>query len=268
MSDKSTEVRLRAVETKLSSFEEIADLPFRSASDGTERMVVDFGGENFQMDVATFLTRGAIVIDGDYTVTEKDKNKAIYLKGATRTLTLPNDLGWANLDKIVVMFENTGFSFDDTAITDRKPQAIQDVAKSLITIRKLDRIEVSPGVFEDEYVFTQEGVAGAGGGGATWGSITGTLSSQADLQAALDAKQATITNSDDITQGSSNLFMAVAERTKLGGIATGAEVNTIESVTSGEPTGSDAVLNVVSLTQAEYNAGTPTATTFYIITDA
>jgi hypothetical protein len=31
------------------------------------------------------------------------------------------------------------------------------------------------------------------GGGSTWGSITGTLSAQADLQAALNAKQATIT---------------------------------------------------------------------------
>jgi hypothetical protein len=57
-----------------------------------------------------------------------------------------------------------------------------------------------------------------------------------------------------------------ADRTKLDGIAAGAEVNTIDSAVSGEPTGSDQVLNVVSLTQAEYDAGTPVATTFYIIT--
>lgn len=56
------------------------------------------------------------------------------------------------------------------------------------------------------------------------------------------------------------------DKTKLDGIAAGAEVNTIDSAVSGEPTGSDQVLNVVSLTQAEYNAGTPVATTFYIIT--
>ena len=42
----------------------------------------------------------------------------------------------------------------------------------------------------------------------------------------------------------------------------------VSSVVSGEPTGSDAILNVVSLTQAEYDAGTPIATTVYIITDA
>ncbi len=42
----------------------------------------------------------------------------------------------------------------------------------------------------------------------------------------------------------------------------------IDSITNGEPTGSDQVLNVVSLTQAEYDAGTPIATTLYIITDA
>ena len=46
------------------------------------------------------------------------------------------------------------------------------------------------------------------------------------------------------------------------------EVNTIDSITSGEPTGSNQVVNLVSLTQAEYDAGTPIATTFYVITDA
>tara|TARA_R110000744_G_scaffold357648_1_gene464519 strand:+ start:60 stop:350 length:291 start_codon:yes stop_codon:yes gene_type:complete len=59
-----------------------------------------------------------------------------------------------------------------------------------------------------------------------------------------------------------------AKDTKLTGIETGAEVNTINSKTVGEPTGSDVVLNTVSLTQAEYDAGTPIGTTLYIITDA
>jgi hypothetical protein len=34
---------------------------------------------------------------------------------------------------------------------------------------------------------TSGGIAIGGGGGGTWGSITGTLSSQTDLQAALDS---------------------------------------------------------------------------------
>ena len=42
----------------------------------------------------------------------------------------------------------------------------------------------------------------------------------------------------------------------------------IVSDLTGEPSGSDKVLNVVSLTQAEYDAGTPVATTIYNITDA
>lgn len=42
----------------------------------------------------------------------------------------------------------------------------------------------------------------------------------------------------------------------------------VNSILTGEPTGSDVVLNMVSLTQAEYDAGTPVATTFYLITDA
>lgn len=42
----------------------------------------------------------------------------------------------------------------------------------------------------------------------------------------------------------------------------------VDSATDGEPTGSDRVANIVSLTQAEYDAGTPNADTFYLITDA
>jgi len=57
------------------------------------------------------------------------------------------------------------------------------------------------------------------------------------------------------------------DKTKLDGVETGAEVNTINSKTAGEPTGSDVILNTVSLTQAEYDAGTPIATTLYVITD-
>ena len=56
------------------------------------------------------------------------------------------------------------------------------------------------------------------------------------------------------------------DKTKLDGIEAGAEVNTINTALAGEPAGSDLVLNAVSLTQAEYDAGTPVATTFYIIT--
>lgn len=46
------------------------------------------------------------------------------------------------------------------------------------------------------------------------------------------------------------------------------EDNKVNSVILGEPTGSDVILNTVSLTQTEYDAGTPIATTIYNITDA
>ena len=56
-----------------------------------------------------------------------------------------------------------------------------------------------------------------------------------------------------------------ADANKLYGIEAGADVNTVNSSVTGEPTGSDVILNIVSLTQAEYDAGTKIATTFYII---
>ena len=56
-----------------------------------------------------------------------------------------------------------------------------------------------------------------------------------------------------------------ADAAKLVGIEVGADVNTVNSSVTGEPTGSDVVLNIVSLTQAEYDAGTKIATTLYVI---
>jgi hypothetical protein len=52
--------------------------------------------------------------------------------------------------------------------------------------------------------------------------LTGVSSS---VQTQLNSKQSTITNSDAITQGTTNLFLLSSERTKLTGIQAGAEVN-------------------------------------------
>ena len=46
------------------------------------------------------------------------------------------------------------------------------------------------------------------------------------------------------------------------------EANTINTELEAGMTGEDLVLNVLSLTTAEYDAGTPIATTLYLITDA
>lgn len=51
-------------------------------------------------------------------------------------------------------------------------------------------------------------LASGGGGGATWGSITGTLSTQTDLQSALNAKQDTLTLTTTGTSGAATLVGA------------------------------------------------------------
>jgi len=73
--------------------------------------------------------------------------------------------------------------------------------------------------------FVMEGGSGSGGGG-TWGSITGTLSSQTDLQSALDAKLANASNLSDLTNAS-------IARTNLG-LGTAA---TISSTAGGDLSG-------------------------------
>ncbi len=80
------------------------------------------------------------------------------------------------------------------------------------------------------FTLTLAGIQGPPGSGASaWGGITGTLSAQTDLQAALNGKVAS--NPAGIT-------------------------------------GADAITNMVSLTQAEFTAiVSPSATTLYVITD-
>ena len=65
-----------------------------------------------------------------------------------------------------------------------------------------------------------------GGGGGTWGSVTGTLSNQTDLQNALDAKLSLAswyaTTTDGLAQGSSNKYYAdTLVQTYLGSIGKG-----------------------------------------------
>lgn len=75
-------------------------------------------------------------------------------------------------------------------------------------------------------------VTGGSGGATSWGNITGTLSDQTDLQAALDVKldASTYTATDVKTKYESNPdtnAFTDAEQAKLSGIEAGAEVNNI-----------------------------------------
>jgi hypothetical protein len=67
-------------------------------------------------------------------------------------------------------------------------------------------------------------------------------------------------DTSEVTETTDKNYVTDAEISKI--------ASSVNSKTAGEPTGSDVVLNTVSLTQAEYDLGTPIATTFYIITDA
>lgn len=71
----------------------------------------------------------------------------------------------------------------------------------------------------------------------------------------------------EFTDGTNTVQATAAGVVDLSGLDFGGN-SEIGSNTNGEPIGSDQILNIVSLTQAEYDAGTPVATTLYNITDA
>ena len=62
----------------------------------------------------------------------------------------------------------------------------------------LDCTSIIGGVEVNNTITGAQIIAGASGGGATWGGITGTLSSQTDLQSALNAKQDTLVSGTNI----------------------------------------------------------------------
>ena len=96
--------------------------------------------------------------------------------------------------------------------------------------------------------------------------ITSTQSSDITTNnAKVGYTEALVSANTSVVANTAKISFDSASSTKLGGIDAGAEVNTINSTTTSEPTGSDLVYNVVSLTQAEYDAGTTVATTFYLI---
>ena len=122
-----------------------------------------------------------------------------------------------------------------------------------------------------------------GGGGATSSDNVSNDSgvSGANVTEALETLQQEISNPNNLvnqfttdTQGVSGRFTVQApvdantsDAASVGYVLSKTNDKVSSNIT-GEPTGSDVILNVVSLTQAEYDAGTPIATTFYLITDA
>ena len=90
----------------------------------------------------------------------------------------------------------------------------------------LDCTSIIGGVEVNNTITGAQIIAGASGGGATWGGITGTLSSQTDLQSALNAKQDTLVSGTNIKTinsttilGSGNINIASSPYTTVGNSA-------------------------------------------------
>lgn len=97
------------------------------------------------------------------------------------------------------------------------------------------------------YYLNSSGVPTAisgGGGGSAWGSITGILSAQTDLQTALDGKQPLATVLTNTTAA-----FTTAQETKLAGIATGATANQTDTflLSRANHTGTQSVSTITGL---------------------
>jgi len=101
-------------------------------------------------------------------------------------------------------------------------------------------------------------------GGLTGGTITTSGSIALDYSGNNNFIFASFASNSQLTSTEDDDILAIVD------VSAGRQVKYIEksdlledqvtSVTTGEPSGSDQVINIVSLTQAEYDAGTPVAT--------
>jgi len=90
----------------------------------------------------------------------------------------------------------------------------------------LDCTSIIGGVEVNNTITGAQIIAGASGGGATWGAITGLLPAQTDLQTALNAKQDTLVSGTNIKTinstsllGSGNIVIASSPYTTVGNSA-------------------------------------------------
>ena len=134
---------------------------------------------------------------------------------------------------------------------------------------------------DDTSIGTSAGWEVESSGGGTWGSITGTLSDQTDLQSALDGKQATITgaattiDTEDLTasralvsDGSGKVAVSSVTDTELGYVSgvTSAVQTQINSKISTYDGATYDVTALAAVSQAEYDAIDPKSdTTLYFI---
>jgi len=103
-------------------------------------------------------------------------------------------------------------------------------------------------------------LASGGGGGATWGSITGTLSTQTDLQSALDAKQDTLILTTTGSSGAATLVGSTLNIPEYGGGVTAftSTAGTFVNVTTNAAATGSVSVGTVDLSAT----GTADATTF------
>jgi len=197
-----------------------------------------------------------------------------------------------------------GWSFGNTGGGNGTAKAMGITnAQYLAILERLDLLDLEV----DERVFTVSGVNVDNTDpfnpiieGISWGDIQGSLLDQTDLVSVLNDKvdkatgerlinsseitkldniedNADITDTENVRSAGALMDDEVANLQEIKDFDSSDYANAVEttnalndrvkSVTVSEPNGSDVVANIVSLTQAEYDAGSNISTTFYIITD-
>ena len=180
--------------------------------------IVVFGTQNDRIGSANFvLCIEPAAVDADQTLSDTDIpvfNEILYGGEVGEILTkTANGAEWAP--------QGTGTGYMIKAEYDPDDDGSVLKADHADDASTVDGFTVARNVLADEYTNAQIDTMIAGAGGTpAWGDITGTLSNQTDLKNALDAKQ-----DAEAGKGLSEEDFTSAEKTKLSGIESGAEVN-------------------------------------------
>lgn len=142
-----------------------------------------------------------------------------------------------------------GGGSSDSFVTFQVPNGTDPVATSPTDVLTFTSSDNSVTITGDSTTDTIDFVAAGGGGGVAWGAITGTLSAQTDLQAALDAKVNTSLASGNILVGSAGgVATSVTMSSEATIIASGALTLSNSAVIGKVLTGYSAATGVIAAT--------------------
>ncbi|MCF7843850.1 hypothetical protein K9M47_03055, partial [Candidatus Gracilibacteria bacterium] len=263
--DTLSKENLATISEALKYIEQEHEKVINSVSHETKEVKLDFAKQVKELKDLAEQVKAIKPKDG---ADGKDADEAVIVENVLAKIKLPEyevftleDKGAEIVDEINALPLEDAYKIDASHIKNLPPTIIQggNISKAVYQLSDV----VLTNLTNDEVLkwdaTNQVWINGTGGGGGTWGSITGTLSDQTDLQSALDAKQATLVSATNIKTINGNSLLGSGDLVITGTIDGSGTTNELTYWVDSDTVGSLAVATYPSLTELTYIKGVTSA---------